>query len=194
MEKTIYVFRHGETDWNKQKRIQGHSNIPLNQTGREQAQELRKKIEKIPFDIIYSSDLVRASETAEIAIKGREIEIKTTVALRETSLGEAEGMYINDLLEKYGVLWDQFLSYDLDISFPGGETKRESMHRAKMLIDFIVKESDFKTIGISAHGGILSGLLGSYCTEKSTPLRINNCSLYQINFCDKGKGTLLGPL
>lgn len=67
MSKTeIYIFRHGETDWNKERRFQGHTDIPLNQNGRQQASELALKIRKINPELILTSDLLRAKQTAEI--------------------------------------------------------------------------------------------------------------------------------
>ena len=79
----IYYTRHGQTDWNLDYKIQGRKDISLNETGRKEAEELRIKIQDIPLDIIYSSPLKRAYETAEIARGDRDIPLLTDNRLAE---------------------------------------------------------------------------------------------------------------
>lgn len=87
----IYLFRHGETDWNKERRLQGRSDIPLNSFGRELAVITSKKLQDVPFDYAFSSPLVRALETAKIIIGTREIPLVTDQRLMEMHFGEYEG-------------------------------------------------------------------------------------------------------
>ena len=87
----IYYTRHGQTDWNLDYKIQGRKDIPLNETGRKEAEELRIKIQDIPLDIIYSSPLKRAYETAEIARGDRDIPLLTDNRLAEEYYGQFEG-------------------------------------------------------------------------------------------------------
>ncbi len=87
----FYLVRHGETDWNVKKIIQGHSDNPLNQAGEKQAQELAKNLRKIHFDAVFSSDLLRAKRTAEIIAHEKKIAVKTTQLLRERAFGKLEG-------------------------------------------------------------------------------------------------------
>ncbi len=88
---TFYLVRHGETDWNANKIIQGHSNNPLNQTGEKQARELAKKFKNVHFDAVFSSDLLRAKRTAEIIGQEKNLAVKTTRFLRERAFGKFEG-------------------------------------------------------------------------------------------------------
>ena len=87
----IYFIRHGETIWNKENKIQGQSDIPLNEYGRELAYITADALKDIPFDIVYSSPLIRAKETADILVKNRNLEIHTDHRLVEMSFGEGEG-------------------------------------------------------------------------------------------------------
>ncbi|VVA44215.1 Alpha-ribazole phosphatase [Candidatus Roizmanbacteria bacterium] len=89
---TIYLTRHGETEWNVKKLIQGQNDIPLNKKGKEQAEKLSEKLKKIKFDLIYSSDLKRASETAKIIAGKRELKIIKSKALRERHFGKYQGV------------------------------------------------------------------------------------------------------
>lgn len=88
---TFYLIRHGETDWNVKKIIQGHSDNPLNKIGEKQAKELVKKFKNIHFDAIFSSDLLRAKKTAEIIAQEKQLAVKTTQFLRERAFGKLEG-------------------------------------------------------------------------------------------------------
>lgn len=99
-QKSIFYFvHHGQTDWNLEGKIQGHTDIPLNEIGRAQVHELKKELEKIEFTHCYSSDLRRASETVHIIMKGLQVEIHLDQRLRERYFGEMEGkfnsVYIN---------------------------------------------------------------------------------------------------
>jgi len=87
----IYLIRHGETDWNIKKLLQGHADIPLNEKGKTQAKQLAKKFSKIHFDSVFSSDLIRAIRTAEIIALEKKLAIITAKALRERNFGKYEG-------------------------------------------------------------------------------------------------------
>ncbi|HVF69658.1 MAG TPA: histidine phosphatase family protein [Xanthomonadales bacterium] len=94
---TFYIVRHGETEWNALKRIQGHSNIPLNKNGKIQAKELAKDLSHIKFDLAFSSDLLRAKRTSEIIALDRKLIIQTTELLREREFGKFEGKFVEEL-------------------------------------------------------------------------------------------------
>lgn len=88
---TIYLTRHGETEWNVKKLIQGQKDIPLNEKGIKQAGKLSEKLKKIKFDAIYSSDLKRATETARIIAGKRKLKIIESKELRERYFGKYQG-------------------------------------------------------------------------------------------------------
>lgn len=88
---TFYIVRHGQTDWNAKKIIQGQLDIPLNEIGEKQAQKVAEKFKDIKFDLAISSDLMRAKRTAELITLEHKLAIETTNKLRERTFGEFEG-------------------------------------------------------------------------------------------------------
>lgn len=88
----LYIMRHGKTDWNEAWRVQGRTDIPLNEEGREMARRAHEEYLEIPFDVCYCSPLQRARETAELVLSGRKIPIVTDERLVEMRFGVCEGM------------------------------------------------------------------------------------------------------
>ncbi len=88
---TIYLVRHGRTDWNEKNLVQGHTDIPLNTEGEREAEELAKELNSLKFDKVFSSDLLRARKTAEIIAKEHKLAVVTTEILRERNFGYLEG-------------------------------------------------------------------------------------------------------
>lgn len=88
----LYIMRHGETDWNVRHKLQGHTDVPLNDNGRKMAKDAAEKYKDVHFDVCYCSPLIRAKETAEIFLNGRDVPIITDDRLQEMSFGEFEGL------------------------------------------------------------------------------------------------------
>ena len=101
MATTLHVVRHGETDWNRGRRVQGHTDIPLNDEGRRQARELAAELAGVPFAAAYSSDLSRAAETARILLGERSLAVISCVGLREKHFGTWEGLTDTDVRERF---------------------------------------------------------------------------------------------
>ena len=87
----LYIMRHGKTDWNAEKRLQGRTDVPLNEEGRQMARNAREEYKDINFDICYCSPLIRARETAELLLEGRNVPIVFDDRLMEMSFGIYEG-------------------------------------------------------------------------------------------------------
>ncbi|MBR5474123.1 MAG: histidine phosphatase family protein, partial [Lachnospiraceae bacterium] len=106
----VYLVRHGETDWNLVRRIQGNADIPLNEKGRAVARATAEAIKEMPIDVIFSSPLVRARETAEILVAGRGMEVQVDSRLKEIAFGEFEGITWKeiDTLPEYRSIWRFF--------------------------------------------------------------------------------------
>lgn len=158
---TIYFVRHGETDWNIQGKMQGHTDIPLNATGEVQAHELRKKFKDIRFDAVFSSDLQKAEKTAEIVSLEHDLAIQTTKALRERSYGEFEGrtkeevqVIINNLLVK---LADE--EKKTAKLFPEQENDEEVVSRVITFLREVAVANANKTVLVVSHGGVVRELL-----------------------------------
>lgn len=156
---TIYIVRHGETEWNKLKKIQGHTDIPLNSIGKAQARELQKKLKDVHFDHVFSSDLLRARQTAEIITLERKIVIQTTKVLRERCFGKLEGKSWVNASEKLHKLFgklanltdEERVTHDLI----GAENDTEVIARFIPFIRELAVCYPGKTILVACHGGLI---------------------------------------
>lgn len=187
----LLVFRHGETDWNLNKKFQGHTNIPLNQKGRVQAESLQKKLAAIKLDACLCSDLDRAIETAKIALAEHTVPFLYSAALRETHLGDVEGQSQVQIIEKYGedmlVQWRSIKPEHQSMGFPNGETKVQHLTRLKDYLETaLMANPQFKRVAISTHGGSLVRLIHSADNSPEQAIVIPNCCLYELSF-DRAK-------
>lgn len=150
----LYIARHGQTDWNIQHKTQGRTDIPLNETGRKQAERLRENIKDIEFDAVYASPLSRAAETAKIATDGK-YEIIFDDRLMERSFGDYEGEVVDGWVETTGV---DIGDIKLNTNIGNVEPVRDVLARTKAVLDDIkAKHSDDETILIVAHGQVVRG-------------------------------------
>ena len=161
----IYIVRHGETDWNRKKIVQGASDVPLNDYGIRLAEITSEAMKDIPFDRIYSSPLKRAYKTAEILRGSRQLPIITDDRLKEMHFGIAEHMslpLIRSLpflrIHKCFCHPDQYVR-----AVPGGETIQQVQERGMSFMEEVIKPlgSSCENILIAAHGGIIRGILSS---------------------------------
>ena len=121
-ERILFLFRHGETDWNREGRLQGHTDTPLNATGLAQAQALAESLRPHRLDAVVSSDLARARTTAQIVAEALRVPLFIEAGLRETDVGAAEGLLWAEAKARFGEgLTERWFS-DGDVAFPGGET------------------------------------------------------------------------
>src|SRR5271166_6747038 len=120
MEYLLFLFRHGETDWNRAGRLQGHTDTPLNATGLAQAQALAERLRPHQLDAVVSSDLARAWTTARIVAEGLCVPLISEPGLRETNIGEAEGLYWPEVKSRFGEALTERWFTDDDAAFPGG--------------------------------------------------------------------------
>lgn len=191
MMKTLYAFRHGETDWNKEYRFQGRVDIPLNETGRKQALRLQRFFKDHPVEAVLCSDLSRAIETAKIAMGGREVPFVIEPRIRETNLGDVEGMTHDEIQEKFGVdvleNWRSIHPDTWNTRFPNGETKSEHLSRILAGLNDFVQTTDYETIAVSTHGGSLRRVLHHLHPELTEAVMVGNCVLYEMKF-DQEKG------
>lgn len=183
----LYVFRHGETQWNALKKFQGHTDIPLNETGKNQAQSLISKFKTLQPEICISSDLVRAVETAKIGLSDFDISYVYSAFLRESHLGDVEGLEQQMIIDKYGsdilTRWRSIKKEDLSMSFPNGETKLQHTERViKYIQDFIKNNSHYQKIAVSTHGGSVVRLVHSCLNAPVDSITIPNCCLYHVQY------------
>jgi broad specificity phosphatase PhoE len=157
----LYLIRHGETDWNRQGRWQGQSDVPLNDQGREQARQIAEKLADISFDAIYSSDLSRASEVARIIAQrqGDEVPIVLDQRLREIHQGEWQGLLVQEIEARYAEGFQHRRTNPLTVAPPGGETAGQVRERALAAIHDILAVHPNGHVAIVSHGFTLAVLL-----------------------------------
>lgn len=160
--KNIYVVRHAETDWNRDHRFQGQTDIKLNETGREQALKLRPVMQQLQIESVYSSSLSRAYETAELATQELKLTIQKDDRLRETNIGDAEGLTHDEIIQKFGehslAKWRSYEERLLDYHFVNGESKRQMMIRARQVFLDIAQNSNRNTIAVFSHGMLMRAI------------------------------------
>jgi len=179
---TIYLVRHGKTDWNNQGIIQGHTDVPLNIEGEEEAKELAKELNNIKFDGFFSSDLLRAKRTAEIIAVEHELAVKTTKALRERHFAHLEGKPAKLLKEISKTISEleesKRFSYK---SHPLVESDGELMNRFLIFLREIAISNPNKNILVVTHGGVMRVflILLGHLTHGSE-VRIGNLSYLKL--------------
>ena len=157
MNKTIYLIRHGQTQWVHEKRYCGQTDIPLNATGYKQAQALQPFLQDIPFSKVYSSDLCRAAEYAHLAVPSCFAEKRSE--LRELSFGVFEGKTYDELCaSSYQNLYEQWLENPGNILIPEGESATDFSHRINCVWQEILAQPD-AMIALFSHGGPIRYLL-----------------------------------
>jgi probable phosphoglycerate mutase len=148
---TIAFIRHGQTDWNAAGRMQGTSDIVLNDTGRQQARDAVDVLGAAGWEVIVSSPLQRARETAQIIADGLGIELgKTYDLLVERDYGEGEGLTMNEILERWP-----------DREYPGLEPLDSVVARGRAALDAIADEYADRNVVIVCHGTLIRYTLAS---------------------------------
>ncbi len=157
----IYIIRHGQTVWNKSRRLQGRTDIELNENGIRLAIESGENMKDIYFDKIYCSPLTRAKTTAELIRGERDIELIVDDRLKELCFGEYEGRDFRELVKDLDDPFHYFYERpDLYQAPKGGESFEEITKRAaEFLIDVIEPQKNLKRIMIVAHGAMNKALL-----------------------------------
>jgi probable phosphoglycerate mutase len=167
----LLLARHGETDWNRDLRVQGHADVPLNELGREQARDLAERLEDVALDAIYSSDLVRARETAEAVARAKGLPVRVDPQLRETDFGSWEGLTREEIAERFP-----------DRARPDGETYEQVRERMLAAINRIAAEHAGGTVLIVSHGGALNSVWHHAAGARLE--RWPNCEVYRIALRD----------
>ena len=165
----LYVMRHGKTEWNAQHRLQGKTDIPLNEEGRRMAQTAREEYLDTHFDLCFCSPLQRARETAELLLRGRDVTIRTDERLVEMSFGDYEGL-------EYSF---QIPDCPINVLFQDPAAYTESIGGAESFTSLFARVDSFlteralpelrkgKDVLIVAHGALNSAII---CCVKQLPI------------------------
>ena len=182
MERIFFLFRHGETDWNREGRLQGHTDTLLNATGLAQAETLVERLRPHRLDAIISSDLARAWTTGRIVAEGLGIPLIGEPGLREAHIGEAEGLFWPEVKNRFGEALTERWFTDDDAAFPGGETGLETRSRGLAALRRFVAEQPYRRIGVSTHGAMVRQLMKHALPPGSPPAKTRNTVLYMLRY------------
>ena len=175
---SVYVVRHGLTDWNKKSLIQGRIDIPLNEEGIEQAKQTKEKLARVHLDLVFCSPLTRAKQTAEIIVSGRDIPITIEPRIQEEYYGELEGEPRSG--ERYLSQKRSFFK-----RYPGGEGYLDVVGRVYPFLNEIKASHKEKDILLVCHGG-MSRIVNSYfldmTNEEFVEFGLDNCEVRKYEF------------
>jgi probable phosphoglycerate mutase len=151
------LVRHGETDWNVARRLQGHTDIALNARGHAQAMKLALALKKsnLQFDVLYTSDLQRAADTANAIVECFNLPAIANGGLRERHLGALQGLTIDEAPLAEPELWRAHIARELDHEMSGGESIHQFSRRIRNALEALRQKHLGKTILLVSHGGAL---------------------------------------
>ena len=182
------LVRHGETDWNAERRLQGYTDIPLNPHGLAQAAQMAKALKKVhfQFDALYTSDLQRAKQTAQAIEDLYAVSATSHSLLRERHLGALQGLTTSEAPLLEPKLWQAHLSRDIHQELRGGESILQFANRIKTVLQEIQEKYTGKTILIVSHGGALDmiyRMASNQALDAERVITVPNASLNWIS-CD----------
>lgn len=176
----IWTIRHGRTAYNAEGRIQGHHDVPLNQTGEEQARALVPILSGECFQRVYSSDSARAFQTARLALNTEGFDIRKEDGLREWNMGVIEGMTFAEVEAKYPAESREFRRFNPEMPIAGGESFRQFSQRSLKCLEGIAVRHRGERVLVFTHGGVINVLLRqAYGVAPDSPQRyqVPNCGL-----------------
>lgn len=189
----VYLIRHGETEYNKQRKLQGKCDIELNEYGRELAKITAEALKNVNFDVVYTSPLKRAKETAQIIIGEKKIAVIEEARIQEISFGDYEGLCCQG--ENFNIPDKSFRNFfDLPEEYnvpPNGETFEEVIKRTGEFWNELIQKKEYadKTILVSTHGCALKAILANI---NSVPIAEfwgtgvhKNCAVTIVDVSDK---------
>ena len=185
MPTTIVLVRHGETDWNRERRFQGHADMPLNDAGRRQAAELADVLSREGLQAVYTSPLKRASETAQIVGNRLGLPLFDLAALKEIDVGEWQGLTVDEVRARF----PQQASGEWRSGWPNGESHEELSARVvPALLDLARGHDGERILGVT-HAGPIRAALGASMglSHEATRARIGpleNCAVFRFAVLD----------
>jgi broad specificity phosphatase PhoE len=180
---TLHFIRHGETEWNRNGLIQGFSDVPLSDVGREQARALAAELASRPIGALFAADLRRTVETATPIADALALEIRTTPALRERDFGANEGRVADEVAVERGTARGSGWT-SVDERHPGGESIRELYRRVADFLDALVADAPADEIAIVTSGGPICVAAAHLAREPVDTIAwraFSNCSLTTVD-------------
>ena len=182
---TLLLARHGETDWNRDGRWQGHTDTSLNDHGREQARALADEVAGLRIAAVYASDLARAAETAEIVADRLGVPVRGDARLRELHLGGWEGLTTPEIEERYPNEIARWRADDGSTAVAGRETYAQMGQRVVAALTEIAAAHPSDNVLVVLHGGPIRGLLAhaaglTYREQSRLRAHLANCDVVRV--------------
>ena len=164
----IILVRHGQTIWNLELKYQGHADIELSSAGVEQASQVADRLARISPAAVYSSDLSRAFQTAEIIAAKYGLPVNKMPDLREINFGEWEGKNYESINSQWPALMGKLFTHPDEIEIPGGETFQSLQSRTMKAVDQLAGRHAEETVLVVSHGAAIRAIL---CSILHMPLK-----------------------
>ncbi|HEX7318122.1 MAG TPA: histidine phosphatase family protein [Pyrinomonadaceae bacterium] len=188
METTrVLLIRHGESRGNAERRFGGHSPTPLSELGHRQAEATARALANERVTAVYSSDLLRAVQTAEPLARATGLEITRTAALRERSVGLMEGLTFEEAAAAHPTEYAALLRHDFEHVLAGGESYRQLLDRAAAELDRAIERHRGGTVALFSHTGTICilalHLMGALDAPRLKPvwLSSSNCGVARFS-------------
>lgn len=189
--KTIYLIRHAQTAWNADGRWQGSIDIPLDELGRQQARALASHLATRPIGSIYSSDLLRARQTAEPIAAALGLPVQTDPRLREMNLGIFQGLTRSEILQRYPQELRSLSEDYMGFVVPNGESRQMMQDRAHEALTEIARTGIGPQIVVVTHGGTIRTLLLRHApAPQIAAVKFHNTSITTLRY-DDGQWSLV---
>jgi broad specificity phosphatase PhoE len=188
----VLLIRHGQSQGNAERRFGGHTSTPLSALGRDQAQTTALTLKSESITVIYSSDLVRAIETAKPLSNLTGLPVNGTTAFRERDVGVMEGLTFEDAAQQHPEQYAALLRRDFEHVLAGGESYRQLLDRARQKLDQIIEEHRGGRIAVFSHTGTICilalHLMGALDAPELKPVWISsaNCGITRFELRDDG--------
>ncbi len=181
----LLLIRHGETDWNNERRIQGNTDTPLNANGIAQAKQLARRIAGEKLEALYASPLVRARVTAEIIADKVGVVLTLDDRLKEKGLGDLEGLTLEEFQAQYPELYQGWIFSTDHFPLPGEESPAQLRERiVDFLNDLRTRHSNGARLGVVTHGGTISMFVSTLIdlpVNQRSPFWFDNASLTVVD-------------
>ena len=192
MKTRVLLIRHGQSLGNAEQRFGGHSATPLSARGRMEAEATARALQTEQIAAIYSSDLLRAVETATPLARALDLQINQTDAFRERSVGQMEGLTFEEAAEQYPDEYAALLRRDFDHVLLGGESYRQMLDRASRELDRAIARHAGETLAVFTHTGTICilalHLMGALDAPALRPVWIasSNCGITRFHLHEDG--------
>jgi broad specificity phosphatase PhoE len=183
----LLLIRHGESVGNAERRLQGHLDSPLNDRGRQEVALLAERLSRLQIDTLYTSPLIRASETAALVAEQHGLAVTHRDGLMERDVGEAAGLTREEILQRFPDFARARAEGRLDVDVPGWEQDGTFNERVQRALDDITNHPDGQTVAAVTHGGVIGAICRrvlSMPIVRPGPFSVDNTSITTVDVLD----------